>query len=387
MKRLALALLVFLLALAPVSGCAASAMPPFRAGSVAHGKLTQVGGQWVLELEGTPEERGKAAGTLMGEQVRWLLPRFLKKVASIDHLSPFQKEMVAAMAAEVPAAHFKQLNALAEAAGVDRTTLFAVNLAPEALTALGCSCLATLPERAGDGKVRLARNLDWQGGELLTGSALIVIESGSGHRFASMTWPGLVSVVTGMNDAGLAVADLMALGTGGGKQPHPGVPVLFVLRSLLEQTDTVDSALAWLQKARRTIPQNYALADTSGAKVVETSTTTFRVRPSSDGLATITNYWREEQGGAKDRRYGQMLGAAGKEKLSLGQLQNILATTALGDMNVQAVVLEPQSRTAHVAYGKPPVAKGTWKTIDLSPWLGPPAVKEARAAGDGTTVK
>jgi hypothetical protein len=385
MKRFALALFALLLVLAPVSGCAASAMPPFRAGSVAHGKLNQAGGQWILELEGTPEERGKAAGTLVGEQVRWLLPRFLKKVASIDRLSPFQKEMVAAMAAEVPTPHFKQLNALAEAAGVDRTTLFAVNLAPEALSALGCSCLATLPERAGDGKVRLARNLDWQGGELLTGSALIVIESGSGHRFASVTWPGLVSVVTGMNDAGLAVADLMALGTGGGKQPHPGVPVLFVLRSLLEQTDTVDSALTSLQKAQRTIPQNYALADSSGAKVVETSATTFRIRPSTDGLATITNYWREEQGGAKDQRYGQMLRVAGKEKLGVGQLQGILAGAALGDMNVQAVVLEPQSRTVYVAYGKPPVAGGTWRTIDLSPWLATPAGESP--AGNGTTVK
>ena len=118
MRRPVFAPFVFLLLLATASSCAASVMPPFRTGSVPHGKLIQAGGQWVMELEGTPEERGKAAGLLLGEQIRWLLPRFLKKVASIDSLSPFQKEMVAALAAEVPAAHFKQLNALAEAAAV-----------------------------------------------------------------------------------------------------------------------------------------------------------------------------------------------------------------------------------------------------------------------------
>jgi len=361
---------VFLLGLAFAASCA-SAMPPFHPGGVPHGKLSQVGGQWVMELEGTPEERGRAAGLLVGEQIRWLLPRFLKAMASVDHLSSYQKEMVAALASEVPTAHFKQLNALAEAAKVDRTTLFAVNLAPEALAALGCSCLATLPERASDGEVRLARNLDWQGGEILTGSSLIVIESGSGHRFASLTWPGLVSVVTGMNDAGLAVADLMALGTGNGKKPRPGVPVLFILRSVLERADSVDAAMDWIQKERRTIPQNYALADPSGAKVVETGATHFRIRPSTEGLATITNYWREEQGGAKDQRYGKMLSQAGSGKLGVTQLQGILAETALGDLNIQAVVLEPRSRTAQVAHGKPPVARGTWTTIDLSPWLGP----------------
>jgi hypothetical protein len=33
-----------------------------------------------------------------------------------------------------------------------------------------------------------------------------------------------------------------------------------------------------------------------------------------------------------------------------------------------------QSRIAHVAHGKPPVAHGTWTTIDLTPWLGAPGV-------------
>jgi hypothetical protein len=346
-------------------------MPPLRAGSTAHGKLAKTGEHWVLELEGTPEERGKAAGTLVGEQVRWLLPRYLKKVLSTDRLSPAQKEAVAAIASEVPAAHFAELNAMAEAAQVDRTALYAANLAPEVLPSLACSCLATLPGRSSDGKVRLARNLDWPGADILAGAALVVIESGASHRFASFTWPGLLSVATGMNDAGLAAADLMALGTGS-VALKPGIPVLFAVRSMLEQASNVDEALAWLKSAARTIPQNYALADASGVRVVETGASYFRVREVADGIAAITNYWHEDKGGAKDPRYAKMLQAAGSKKLGVADLEAILAGTALPQgMNAQAVVLEPETRMAHIAQGKPPVAQGTWRALDLSGWLRP----------------
>lgn len=344
-------------------------MPPFRAGATAHGKLSKTGEHWVLKINGSPEERGKAAGTLLGEQIRWLLSAYLKAIASTDRLSPSQKEMVAAIADEVPAPYFAELNALADSAKVDRTTLFAANLAPEVLPSLACSCLATAPERSTDGRVRLARNLDWPGGEVLAGAALIIIESGGAHRFANFGWPGLLSVATGMNDAGVAVADLMALGTGGGR-PKPGIPVLFAVRSMLEQAGSVDDAIAWLKTARRTIPQNYALADPRGARVVETGSNHFRVREATDGIAVITNYWREEQGGAKDRRYAGMLRSAGNKKLGIAELEGILAESALDHgMNVQAVVLEPDTRKVHIARGKPPIARGTWQSLDLSRWL------------------
>lgn len=344
-------------------------MPPLRAASTSHGKLGKSGEQWILELDGTPAERGHAAGVLLGEQVRWLLSAYLKKVLSTDKLSPTQKEAVAAIASEIPATHFAELNALADAAQVDRTALFAANLAPEVMPSLACSCLATLPERSTDGKVRLARNLDWPGGEVLAGAPLVVIESGATHRFASFTWPGLLGVATGMNDAGLAVADLMALDTGGGR-PRPGIPVLFAVRSMLEQAGNVDEAVAWLKSAARTIPQNYALVDPGNASVLETSSSMFRVRKLVDGIAAVTNYWREDTGAAKDQRYAGMLTAAGDRKLGATDLQAILGGAALQHgMNVQAVVLEPAARTARVARGRPPLARGEWDELDLSPWL------------------
>lgn len=358
-----------LLLLLSCNACA-SPQPAYRAGTVEHGRLSQVEGFWVMELDGSPAERGKAAGLLVGEQVRWLLPRYLKKVVSAPKLSPAQKERVAALAAEIPRPHFEQVSAYAEAAGVDRTALFAINMAPEVLAAFACSCMATTAERSNDGKVRLARNLDWLGGELLADAGLVVVESGGAHRFASLGWPGMVGVATGMNDAGVAVADLVALHTGGSRQPRAGVPVLLAVRGMLEAAGSVDEALAWLKAARRTMPQNYALADGHDVRVVETSATRFQVRSAQAGLAVITNFWNEPQGGARDGRYARMLKAAGDGKLGPAELQRILAGVALREMNIQSVILEPESRRAYVAQGKLPVASGTWRTLELGAWLG-----------------
>jgi hypothetical protein len=349
----------------------AAAAPAFRAATVEHGGLHRLGETWILELDGSPAERGRAAGLLVGEQVRWLLPRYLAQVASVKQLSAAQKRAVAALAAGVPAAHLAQLGALAAAARVDGDALLAANLAPELRSALACSSVGASPERSRDGVVRLARNLDWPGGELLAGLDLVVIESGAGHRFASLTWPGLVAVVTGMNDAGLVAADLMAYPRGS-RQAAPGIPVLFAVRHMLEQTGSVESALAWLKAAPRTLPQNYALADPRSVRTVETGPTHFRVRDGQGGLHGITNFWDEDRGGHNDGRYGRMMKSLADAKLGPAELQAALARVALGKLNVQAALLEPATRTVHVAQGEPPVASGKWTRLDLAPWLGLP---------------
>jgi hypothetical protein len=96
----------------------------------------------------------------------------------------------------------------------------------------------------------------------------------------------------------------------------------------------------------------------------------FRVRKIVGGIAAVTNYWREDLGGAKDQRYAGMLSAAGERKLGATDLQAILGGAALQHgMNVQAVILEPGTRAARVARGKPPLALAEWDALDLSPWL------------------
>jgi len=354
-----------------VAACA-QAGPAFRAGRVEHGRLERVGRAWVLTLTGTPAERGRAAGVLVGVQIRWLLPRYLRAATGRAQLPASAGPRLRALGADIPEAHRLQLAALADSAGVEPVSLLAVNLATELAAGPACSCLATDPARSPDGRVRLARNLDWLGGELLSGLGLVVIESGPGMRaFASFTWPGLVGAVTGMNDAGLCVADLMAY-PGGRREVVGGRPVLFVVRTLLEQGGSVEQVLALLEGARRTMPQNYALADPGGAAAVETGPGRFRRRPARDGLHGITNFWDEDRAAKPGDRYTRMFAAAATGPQGVAALKAALKEVALGSQNVQAVVLEPDRRRVWLSIGGPPAAGGPWVELDLADRLALP---------------
>ncbi|MBN2493346.1 MAG: hypothetical protein JXR96_02040 [Deltaproteobacteria bacterium] len=348
------------------AGCALAA-PAYRPARVPHGELALGGGVWVLRLDGTPAQRGEAAGKLVGEQIRHILPRYLRAATGAKRLEEKQREAIEALAAGLPAAHAAQLRAMARSAGVPYEQLLVANLATEASAGLHCSCALVRGRASSDGKVRLARNLDWYAGDVLGGSGLVVIEStrDGARAFASLTWPGLVGVVTGMNDAGLAAADLMVMR---GEIRPGGLPVLFAVRSMLERCGSVSEALDFLRAARRSMPQNYALADPSGGAVVETGVERFRVRPGSGDLAVITNFYDEDRKGRSDGRYARMIAAIEGPQDADG-LERVLARVALGEMNVQAAVLVPADRVVHLSTGKPPAARGPWVRLDLEAWL------------------
>jgi hypothetical protein len=344
--------------------------PGFTEAEVPHGTLEKRGDVWVMELSGTPAQRGKAAGRLIGEQLRWALPRYLQKTLRSEKPVGKTLQMVQRLQATVPREHLTQLDALARAAGVDRDSLLLVNLAPEIFSGLSCSCLSVFGSKSAGGGVLMARNLDWQDGGVLRELGLVVIESGSGNRFASVTWPGLVGVVTGMNAHGLSVANLVVLGRGA--DPAAGVPVMFALRRALESADSVDDAIQLLRKTKRTIPQNYALADPAGAKTVETSAGQFREREAGDGFTAITNFLEEERTQPAGSRYRRMVQASASKKPGVKELQAVLAEVAMDDLNVQAVVMSPARRLIHGSTRERPAASGKYWTLDLEDQLRAP---------------
>ncbi len=358
------ALLVLLLA-----GCGEP--PPFVAAEVPHGSLARRDGLWLMQLDGTPAERGAAAGRLVGAQIRWALPRYLRATLKTREVTGYPLELADRLWPELPAPHREQLEALADSAGVDRRQLLLANLAPELVFSIMCSCLAVTPEASADGTLRLARNLDWLAGSVFRDLGLVVVERGARHAFASFTWPGLVGVATGINDAGLAVADLVVIGVN--PKAEPGVPVLFALRHLLEETDSVAAATDRLQAAKRTVAQNYALVDPGAAVVLETDRQRFRRRDATaTGYVAVANLFDEDRAAPEGSRVFA-LGQAARRRLDVAGLQAALAEVALGDLNVKAVILEPATRVAYVSFTGRPAAKGPYVRIDLAPLLPTPA--------------
>lgn len=342
------------------SACAHSP-PVFRPAEVENGSLERQGQVWVMQLSGTPQQRGKAAGALVGEQIRWVLPRYLKATLGTKEVPAQVRGILRRLAAGIPEKHLEQIKALADSAGVDPDGLLVANLAPDLFAAMACSCLAV----SGEGSVLFARNLDWHGGDALAELGLVVVETGAGLRFAAITWPGLVGVATGINEKGLAAADLVVLGQSA--KVRPGVPVFFALRTLLETCASVEEAAGRLEKTPRTVLQNYMLADPKTAAALETGPRRFRRRDLSEGFVAVANHFDPDK--HPQGRYKKLINAAKKGGLGIADLKRVLKDVALGDMNVQAVVFEPAKLTIHLATRSRPAAKGPFFKLDLTPCL------------------
>src|SRR5262249_46653904 len=108
-----------------------------------------------------------------------------------------------------------------------------------------------------------------------------------------VTFPGLVGCLSGMNDAGLAVAILEVFQVKAGKKrlDRSGMPYALCYRRLLESCSTRAEAKKMLESMPRTKITNLAVADSEGVAIFEVTPREVRMREAVDGVCMSTNHF------------------------------------------------------------------------------------------------
>ena len=105
-----------------------------------------------------------------------------------------------------------------------------------------CTALFAAGEHTTDGHTYVGRNFDMEIDPVFdTEKVVMLFHPRGGIPFASVAWPGMTGVVTGMNRAGIFVA------VHGGRASSPsthGVPVPTTVRTVLERAHSLDDAIA-----------------------------------------------------------------------------------------------------------------------------------------------
>jgi hypothetical protein len=368
-----LLLLVFSWSIAPAGAAESFRYPEGKSGK---GRLKYMGGLPVLVVEGTPAEIGEQMARLMTKPAIKLLdyPKdYLKEFASLD-LMPLMVKTGNAMVAQFPADYRKELEVAAKAAGINRDLLVLGNTMFDIKKVAGCSTLIINPERSATGAPLLGRNLDFPTlGYLHKYSLVIVCRPKGKHAFAAVSFPGMIGVLSGMNDAGLALATLEVYSTqdGSAKFNSKGVPYALCYRKILEECRTVAQAEKLLRSMKRTTLMNLAVCDKKGGAVFEITPKSVVVRRPEKGICPCTNHFRTKELATNMRceRYGALEKCAELKKVGLATIAKKLDATNQGKMTLQTMIFEPASLTLHLAIGKCPTSKLPLKKLDLGPLL------------------
>jgi isopenicillin-N N-acyltransferase like protein len=254
---------------------------------VGHGYRRDHDGMHEVFLEGTPEEMGAQHERLLrdrmiaNEQELWntfttfvpLAPvrALLMDVSRVRYRhvdQGFPKPRILELAAEAQAFAPDPFASRLETFHrmVFLHSLYDIALSFEHSPLIGCSIMGLGPAATARGHTLIARAFDFEGGEVFDRDKAIFFVKGKGVLpFASVAWPGLVGVMTGMNLEGLFVS---VNGARAGEPQAVGMPVIFGLREALETARTTDEAIAVLQRQTVMVSHLVFVGDAHGAFAV-----------------------------------------------------------------------------------------------------------------------
>lgn len=350
---------------------ALSALAPLSA--FAKPGVERKNGYYVVTLEGSPYEIGLQQGKLLKAEINDVYTVYLKgliynkwikeygylKGIKLASTNPRKALYEFALKQEqyIPQDLKDEMKGIADGAGVDYIDV--LNMASHVdYFATLCSTMVATGPATKNGKLIEGRNLDWASGglkELDKYSMIGVFKPDKGHSFVSVLYPGVVGVLTGLNDSKITAELNFSMA----KKNNPtGTPALILMRRLIQNAGSLDEAEKFLRTVPKLAGYNITVTDgkTNDARLIEITADKVDTLGLSDNTLVSTNHFTTKElagSNIETSGYGAIPSTERYARLKEMQKQNygkIDAQTAITMMQdkgvrvpgtVQTVVLEP----------------------------------------------
>ncbi len=257
---------------------------------------------WELKIEGDPLERGLIHGSLTRELFYIQEKSFFDK---IDELVPSKtwKSVLRHFLAwynrkiylNVPNEYKAEIFGLSKYAA-DKYDYIAekylrllyfhgahdIGHALQDLALVGCSSFAAWGNKTEDGKLLIGRNFDFYAGDKFAENKIVAfINPDNGYKYMSVTWAGMIGVVSGMNEKGLTVT------INSGKSSIPisaKTPISLLTREILQYASNIDEAIDIAKKRKVFVSEAILIGSSKDNKAV-----TIEISPKKFGVYEVKN--------------------------------------------------------------------------------------------------
>lgn len=163
------------------------------------------------------------------------------------------------------------------------------------LMMVGCTSLAVWNENTEDGDLLIGRNFDFYVGDDFAKNKVIeFVEPETGIPYLSVSWPGMIGVVSGMNKEGITVT----INAGKSKIPLTAkTPISLVTREILQYAKNIDEAITIAKKRKVFVSESILVgsANDKNAVIIEVSPDNFGVyKVENTSKVFCTNHFQSE---------------------------------------------------------------------------------------------
>ncbi len=259
-------------------------------------------GLWELYVEGDPLERGLLIGSLTKELMYKQEAVFFDKISELvpsegkqKFLRKFLSWYNRKMHKHITNEYKSEIYGVSQYASTDFNSIAPPYLrslylhgahdighALQDLALVGCTSFAAWGNKTEDGKLLIGRNFDFYAGDAFAENKIIAfVNPTTGYKFVSVTWGGMIGVVSGMNDQGLTVT------INAGKSKIPLVaktPISILTREILQYASNIEEAIAIAKKREVFVSESILVGSAKDKKAM-----LIEVSPKNFGVYEVEN--------------------------------------------------------------------------------------------------
>lgn len=220
------------------------------------------------------------------------------------------------------------------------------------LMMVGCTSLAVWNENTEDGDLLIGRNFDFYVGDNFAQNKVVeMVEPEDGIPYLSISWPGMIGVVSGMNKEGITVT----INAGKSKIPLTAkTPISLVTREILQYARNIDEAIAIVKKRKVFVSESILVgsAHDKNAVIIEVSPDNFGVyQAENTSRVFCTNHFQSEA--YKNDRRNQKHIAESHSEYRYEKLRELLAENKQLNPEKMAAILRDKSglKGEKIGYG------------------------------------